>query len=205
MDLKAHLQSLAENLPGIHSMLVLSKYSGDVLQSWSQPSGPVISSGGSALARLYRAGMEVNDALQLKDGVQVVCLWNGDQHLLLFPLHQEALFACSFNDSVSPTAAMESAHEAYQTLIENQELAVAVGQDRLLAAADVSNEGRRLLEVFQRQAPDPHACLLRLALRTGLPVSTLEQPDDWTEPQLILVSESMQAILGQDLAVDSRE
>lgn len=56
----------------------------------------------------------------------------------------------------------------------------------------------RLLDFFRRYAPDPHAALLRLSLRTGIPVDLLEAPDALEDPQVEALAAAVRDILGQD-------
>ena len=56
----------------------------------------------------------------------------------------------------------------------------------------------RLLDFFRRYAPDPHASLLRLSLRTGIPVERLETPDDLDDAQVDGIATAVRDILGQD-------
>lgn len=56
----------------------------------------------------------------------------------------------------------------------------------------------RLLDFFRRYAPDPHAALLRLSLRTGIPVDLLEAPDALDDAQVDAIADSIRDILGQD-------
>lgn len=56
----------------------------------------------------------------------------------------------------------------------------------------------RLLDFFRRYAPDPHAALLRLSLRTGIPVDLLEAPDALDDAQVDAIADSIRDILGQE-------
>lgn len=56
----------------------------------------------------------------------------------------------------------------------------------------------RLLDFFRRYAPDPHASMLRLSLRTGIPLSQLEQPEALSDEQVESIARSVRDILGQD-------
>jgi predicted regulator of Ras-like GTPase activity (Roadblock/LC7/MglB family) len=58
--------------------------------------------------------------------------------------------------------------------------------------------GVRLLELFKKNAPDPHAALLRLSLRTGIPIEALESPDRLDDAQVQQIETSVREILGHD-------
>ena len=56
--------------------------------------------------------------------------------------------------------------------------------------------GVRVMEFLNRYAPDPHAVLLRVSLRTRLPLEALEKPENLTEEQVAQVEASACEILG---------
>lgn len=56
----------------------------------------------------------------------------------------------------------------------------------------------KLLEFFRRFAPDPHASMLRLSLRTGISLEALDQPEQLNEVQVEAIAASVSDILGQD-------
>jgi len=56
----------------------------------------------------------------------------------------------------------------------------------------------RALDFVQRYAPDPHATMLRMALKTGLSLEQLERPDALDEAQAQAVLEATKDILGLD-------
>jgi predicted regulator of Ras-like GTPase activity (Roadblock/LC7/MglB family) len=56
--------------------------------------------------------------------------------------------------------------------------------------------GVRVVEFLQRYAPDPHAVLLRVALRTGIPVESLEKPEGLEDQQVAQVEDAARRILG---------
>jgi len=69
-----------------------------------------------------------------------------------------------------------------------------------LSAVDTKARPRsvRLLEFFRRYAPDPHASMLRLSLRTGISLDQLERPEALDEAQVEVLAGSVRDILGQD-------
>ncbi len=56
--------------------------------------------------------------------------------------------------------------------------------------------GVRVMEFLHRYAPDPHAVIMRIALRTGIAASTLEKPETMTGEQVEVVESAAQQILG---------
>ncbi|MCB9641341.1 MAG: hypothetical protein H6728_04870 [Myxococcales bacterium] len=54
----------------------------------------------------------------------------------------------------------------------------------------------QVLDYLQRYAPDPHASMMRVALKTGLPLQTLQNPQGLNEQQLANIEESVRQILG---------
>ena len=54
----------------------------------------------------------------------------------------------------------------------------------------------RLVEFLKRYAPDPHAVLLRVALRTGIRLEVLERPETLEDDQVSLLEAASKQILG---------
>ncbi len=54
----------------------------------------------------------------------------------------------------------------------------------------------RVIDYLRRYAPDPHAALLRVSLRTGIPMDVLNAPEAFTEAQTSLVANTVRDILG---------
>lgn len=57
-------------------------------------------------------------------------------------------------------------------------------------------KGVRVLDYLKRYAPDPHAALLRVSLRTGLPMDLLDHPETLSDPQTDAVAASVRDLLG---------
>jgi predicted regulator of Ras-like GTPase activity (Roadblock/LC7/MglB family) len=64
----------------------------------------------------------------------------------------------------------------------------------------VQNEERprgiRIMEFLDRYAPDPHAVMLRVSLRTGISVDVLKMAETLTADQIVRVEESASRLLG---------
>ena len=56
--------------------------------------------------------------------------------------------------------------------------------------------GVRILEFLNRYAPDPHAVLLRISLRTRLPLEELEKPENLAPPQVENLEKTACELLG---------
>jgi len=56
--------------------------------------------------------------------------------------------------------------------------------------------GVRIVEFLDRYAPDPHAVLLRVSLRTGIPLELLKEAESLTQDQIARVEESACRLLG---------
>ncbi len=70
--------------------------------------------------------------------------------------------------------------------------------DGVLPAVEVHERPAavRALEFVQRYAPDPHAVMLRMSLKTGLPLEQLERPDQLDEAQTQAVLDAARDVLG---------
>lgn len=56
--------------------------------------------------------------------------------------------------------------------------------------------GIRIMEYLDRYAPDPHAVILRISLRTTIPVDALRTPETLSAEQLVRLEETACKILG---------
>jgi hypothetical protein len=56
--------------------------------------------------------------------------------------------------------------------------------------------GVRLMEFLRRYAPDPHAVFLRISLRTGIELSSLESPEALSVEEVSALEEATRYILG---------
>lgn len=63
-------------------------------------------------------------------------------------------------------------------------------------SAEQRPRGVRIVEFLNRYAPDPHAVLLRVSLRTKLPMELLQEPEKLSDEQIALVEETACGILG---------
>ncbi|MEM7675293.1 MAG: hypothetical protein AAF449_04725 [Myxococcota bacterium] len=60
------------------------------------------------------------------------------------------------------------------------------------------SRGVMLLDTLQRHAPDPHICLLRLSLRTGIALEKLDSPEQLTPEQVDAIATAVRDIIGRD-------
>ena len=56
----------------------------------------------------------------------------------------------------------------------------------------------RALEFVERYAPDPHATIMRVALRSGITIEELQRPEQLSEEQAIAIETAAKDILGLD-------
>lgn len=64
------------------------------------------------------------------------------------------------------------------------------------ASLEERPRGVRILEFLDRYAPDPHAVLLRISLRTGIPVETLQAAESLQTEQIARLEEAACRLLG---------
>jgi len=70
--------------------------------------------------------------------------------------------------------------------------------DQLLPTLEAQQRPRavKITEFLEKYAPDPHAALHRVALRTGIPLGTLRKPEQLETTQVALLEASVCDILG---------
>lgn len=98
------------------------------------------------------------------------------------------------------TTQARSEHQAAPPPPGAEDLASVLASVETATSARASARPRavRLLEFFRRYAPDPHAALLRLSLRTSIPVERLEAPESLDEAQVESLAVAVRDILGQE-------
>lgn len=135
---------------------------------------------------LFRANREGLKALGSWSADMQVTLESPEHLILLRELSSDFVCACVFERD----AALGMVRLHLQRLLER----VKVSLPRFEVAQ--RPRGVRIVEFLHRYAPDPHAVLLRIALRTQLPMEDLDRPEDLGDGQVAKLEATACEILG---------
>lgn len=136
-----------------------------------------------------------------REGLKALGAWSADvQHTIETPeylivlkeLDQDFVCTCVFDRNAA----------LGMVRLQTRKLHKAIGE--LLPQFEVEERphGVRVVEFLERYAPDAHAVLLRVSLRTGIDRSLLQSPQDLAPEQVVQVERAACQILGlQELSL----
>ena len=132
-----------------------------------------------------------------REGLKAMGAWSADMQvtiesagvlLILHELRADFLVTLAFDEDTPLGLARLHATRILQ------------GLDPLLPQVEVSERPRaiRVAEFLEKYAPDPHATLQRVALRTGLALEALKRPELLNESDVVIFEGAVEDILGLD-------
>jgi len=141
---------------------------------------------------LFRANREGLKALGSWSSDMQVTIESPDNLIILHELTSDFVCACVFERD----AALGMVRLHTRRLLER------IGDSLPTFTAEQRPRGVRVMEFLNRYAPDPHAVLLRVSLRTKLPMDALAAPEKLSAEQVAQVEETACGILGlQSLSI----
>lgn len=135
---------------------------------------------------LVRANREGLKALGSFSADMQVTIESADMLIILKEINADFLCSCVFQRSTP----LGMARLAMNRVLER------VSPTLPSFEVEKRPRGVRVIEFLNRYAPDPHAVLMRVALRTGLSLDSLQRPEALDEEQVGRLEESTRAILG---------
>ena len=121
---------------------------------------------------LVRANREGLKSLGSWSSEMQVTIESGDKLVVLREIRSDFVAACIFEAGV----ALGMVRFHLKRLLDR--IAEALPQ----VEAERRPRAVRIVEFLSRYAPDPHAVLMRVSLRTGLPIEALQAPERLSEP-----------------------
>jgi predicted regulator of Ras-like GTPase activity (Roadblock/LC7/MglB family) len=135
---------------------------------------------------LFRANREGLKALGSWSSDMQVTIESPENLIILHELTADFVCACVFErDTALGMARLHS-----RRLLER------IGSALPSFEATERPRGVRVMQFLERYAPDPHAVLLRVSLRTRLPMDLLSEPEKLDDEQVAQVEEAARGILG---------
>lgn len=135
---------------------------------------------------LFRANREGLKALGSWSSEMQVTIESSDNLIILHELSADFVCACVFERE----AALGMVRLHTRRLLERIRASIPSFE------AEQRPRGIRVMEFLNRYAPDPHAVLLRVSLRTKLSLEVLAEPEKLAEDEVALVEETACGILG---------
>ncbi len=191
-----NLPAAAEGVPALQGLFVITMPDCLLFDSYVLP---VLQEASEELAAMFGELVRNHrEALRLMGSWSSelqITVESSDRLLLLRELREDFLLVFVFESSLPIGMARLFGRRIGETLqlqLEGFQETDAEGE------AEQSPRAARILEFLQRYAPDPHASMMRLALRTGIPMEHLEAPASLSPQALAKVEEAVCDILGID-------
>ncbi|MCB1034973.1 MAG: hypothetical protein KDD47_14190 [Acidobacteria bacterium] len=141
---------------------------------------------------LVRANREGLKTLGSWSSEMQVTIESADRLIILTEINEHFVCTCSFDRDVP----LGMARLHLKKVLDRVRT--------VLPTFDVEEKprGARIIDFLNRYAPDPHAVMLRVSLRTGIPIEEMGAPQDLSDEQVAAVESATKRILGlQSLSV----
>lgn len=181
------LASAVEDIPSIEAVLVIAMPDCLLFGAWLEASSTWKEEDvASYFGDLFRANREGLKALGSWSAEMQVTIDSTGHWILLQELNTDFVCAAVFK------------REAALGMVRlyTQRLTARIADSLPRFETEKRPRGVRVLNFLSRYAPDPHTILLRVSLRTKLPLELLEQPEQLADEQVALVEKTACGILG---------
>jgi predicted regulator of Ras-like GTPase activity (Roadblock/LC7/MglB family) len=183
------LNEMVSDIPSLRALFVVAMPDGLLFDAWIGPGETWIADEAAPyfgdLVRANRAGLQ---SLKSWSTEMQVTIESKDVLLLLQQLNENYVMTLAFKRD----AALGLARVYTKKLAERL---TPVLPEPTAAARPL---GVRVREFLEKYAPDPHAALRRVSLRTGIPFDTLKKPEMLSPEQASAFEETVKDLLGLD-------
>jgi predicted regulator of Ras-like GTPase activity (Roadblock/LC7/MglB family) len=183
------IRDLASDVPSLRAVFVTAMPDCLLFDAWVKPSETwVAEEAASYFGDLVRANREGLKALKSWSAELQVTIESADVLLVLRELRSDFVVTLAFQ------------REAPLGMVRMYTKRMLERLDDVLPRLEVTERPRavRIREFLEKYAPDPHAALARVALRTGISVELLRKGDGLEVAQLDAFEQSVKDILGLD-------
>ena len=182
-----HLSHSVDDIPSLRAVFVTAMPDCLLYDAWIRTDSSWKAEEVAAyFGDLFRANREGLKALGSWSADMQVTLESPDHLILLRELSSDFICACVFERD----AALGMVRLHLRRLLER----VKVSLPRFEVAQ--RPRGVRIVEFLHRYAPDPHAVLLRISLRTQIAMESLDRPEDLGADEVLKLEASACEILG---------
>jgi predicted regulator of Ras-like GTPase activity (Roadblock/LC7/MglB family) len=176
-----------EDIPSLNAVFVIAMPDCLLFSSWLSPESDWNEEEvATYFGDLFRANQKGMKALDTWSNDIQISIESPGHRILFEELNSDFVCACVFERS----AALGMVRLYTKKLMER------IGSALPTFETAERPRGVRVMSFLNRYAPDPHAVLLRVSLRTKLPVSLLETPEKLSAQQVAQVEQTACGILG---------
>jgi len=181
------LDRVAANVPSLRAVFITAMPDCLLYRSWTR--GEVdwaVEDVASFFGDLIRANREGLKALGAWSSEMQATVESSDALIVLKELTEDFVCGCIF-EAGAPLGMVRLHMKRMLEVIKEQ-----------LPQYEIERRPRgvRVVEFLRRYAPDPHSVLMRVALRSGLDIDLLENPETLNDEQIVKVEEATKRILG---------
>ncbi len=181
------MASSVQDIPSLNAVFVIAMPDCLLFSSWLNPDSTWNEEEvASYFGDLFRANQR---------GLKALDSWSHDIQISIESPGHRILFGELSPDFVCVTVFEREAALGMVRLYSKQ-LMQRIGNALPDFAAEERPRGVRVMSFLNRYAPDPHAILLRVSLRTKLPLDLLEHPERLNVEQVALLEQTACGILG---------
>jgi predicted regulator of Ras-like GTPase activity (Roadblock/LC7/MglB family) len=186
---RTQIQSVAKDVPSLRAVFVTAMPDCLLFDSWMRAEESwVAEDAASYFGDLVRANREGLKALKSWSSEMQVTIESADVLLVLKELRSDFVVTLAFQRD----APLGMVRMYTKRMLEHL--------DALLPKLEVKERPRgvRVREFLEKYAPDPHAALARIALRTGIALEALKKSEGLTPGQVEIFETSVKDLLGLD-------
>lgn len=183
------LHDIVADVPSMRGIFITAMPDCLLYDVWTRPDEPwVPEEAASYFGDLIRANREGLKALKAWTAEMQVTIESANLLLIIRELRADFLVTLAFDRS------------APLGMVRLHTKRVLERLDAMLPKLDVKERPRavRIVEFLEKYAPDPHAALQRVALRTGLELEALRRPEGLDAESVEQLEETVKDILGLD-------
>lgn len=181
------LHDTVADVPSMRGVFITAMPDCLLYDAWTRPNEPWIpEEAASYFGDLVRANREGLKALQAWSAEMQVTIESANLLLVIRELRADFLVTLAF-DRNAPLG-----------MVRLHTKRILDRLDVMLPKLDVKERPRgvRIMEFLQKYAPDPHAALQRVSLRTGIDLEAMRQPEGLDTASVELLEETVKDILG---------
>jgi predicted regulator of Ras-like GTPase activity (Roadblock/LC7/MglB family) len=184
------LEQEFSKIPSLQGVIVSVMPDGLLYDSYVPPSASWMADDVALkLAEVLQYSQQLSRAFDCSPSNQMT-LETDDGIVVIRELHQQFVVGTLFSEDL-PMALIRSFSLRVIERIE-QELA----KKQTKSTPQAASNAMRVLRYLKQYTPDPHTSMMRVALKTGIPLSTLNQPQELNAEQTTKIETAVKEMLG---------
>lgn len=181
------LDRVVEDVPSLRAAFVTAMPDCLLFSSWQSKDADIdVEDVAAYFGDLMRSNRQGLKALKTWSAEMQITIESADSQVLLREINADFVFGAIFDRS----APLGMVRLHLRRMIDR--LAAQLPK----ASLEERPRGVRIVEFLDRYAPDPHAVLMRVALRTGIPLESLQTPEKLDGDQIEKLEDAACRLLG---------